>query len=57
MPRSVAGTIRTAVEVDAPQPFGGLPGRPERVGELITGQVIVVGGGSETALIGDLRWR
>ncbi|MET7771753.1 SDR family oxidoreductase [Nocardia sp. NPDC005366] len=59
---------RAAVEAAAPQPFGGFPGRPEWVGELIcwlasadnrfvTGQVIFADGGSETALIGDLHWR
>ena len=59
---------RTAVESAAPQPFGGFPGRPEWVGELIcwlagadnrfvTGQVIFADGGAETALIGDLHWR
>ncbi|WP_049563936.1 SDR family oxidoreductase [Nonomuraea sp. SBT364] len=60
--------VRTAVETAAPQPFGGFPGRPEWVGELIcwlagadnrfvTGQVIFADGGAETALIGDLHWR
>ncbi|MBU3064556.1 SDR family oxidoreductase [Nocardia sp. NEAU-G5] len=59
---------RTAMETAAPQPFGGFPGRPEWVGELIcwlagadnrfvTGQVIFADGGAETALIGDLHWR
>lgn len=59
---------RTAVEAAAPQPFGGFPGRPEWVAELIcwlaspanrfvTGQVIFADGGAETALIGDLHWR
>ncbi|ONM46393.1 SDR family oxidoreductase [Nocardia donostiensis] len=59
---------RTAVEAAAPQPFGGFPGRPEWVGELIcwlagadnrfvTGQVVFADGGAETALIGDLHWR
>ncbi|WP_227998672.1 SDR family oxidoreductase [Nocardia australiensis] len=59
---------RTAVEAAAPQPFGGFPGRPEWVGELIcwlagahnrfvTGQVIFADGGAETALIGDVHWR
>lgn len=59
---------RAAVEASAPQPFGGFPGRPEWVGELIcwlagadnrfvTGQVIFADGGAETALIGDLHWR
>ncbi|WP_219509202.1 SDR family oxidoreductase [Nonomuraea ceibae] len=60
--------VRTAVEAAAPQPFGGFPGRPEWVGELIcwlagadnrfvTGQVIFADGGAESALIGDLHWR
>ncbi|MFJ1455562.1 SDR family oxidoreductase [Nocardia sp. N2S4-5] len=59
---------RAAVEAAAPQPFGGFPGQPEWVGELIcwlagadnrfvTGQVIFADGGAETALIGDLHWR
>ncbi|MQY30399.1 SDR family oxidoreductase [Nocardia aurantia] len=59
---------RTAVEASAPQPYGGFPGHPEWVGELIcwlagadnrfvTGQIIFADGGSETALIGDLHWR
>lgn len=59
---------RTAMETAAPQPFGGFPGRPEWVGELIcwlagadnrfvTGQVIFADGGAETSLIGDLHWR
>ncbi|RJO73340.1 SDR family oxidoreductase [Nocardia panacis] len=59
---------RAAVEAAAPQPFGGFPGRPEWVGELIcwlagadnrfvTGQVIFADGGAESALIGDLHWR
>ncbi|WP_245718457.1 SDR family oxidoreductase [Nocardia miyunensis] len=60
--------VRTAVETAAPQPFGGFPGRPEWVGELIcwlagadnrfvTGQVVFAAGGAEAALIGDLHWR
>ncbi|KAB8184773.1 SDR family oxidoreductase [Nonomuraea phyllanthi] len=59
--------VRTAVESAAPQPFGGFPGRPEWVGELIcwlagadnrfvTGQVIFADGGAEAALIGDRHW-
>jgi NAD(P)-dependent dehydrogenase (short-subunit alcohol dehydrogenase family) len=60
--------VRTAIETAAPQPFGGFPGRPEWVGELIcwlagadnrfvTGQVIFADGGAEAALIGDRHWR
>jgi len=60
--------VRTAVETAAPQPFGGFPGRPEWIGELIcwlaatdnhfvTGQVIFADGGSEAAVIGDSHWR
>ncbi|MEV7782419.1 SDR family oxidoreductase [Kitasatospora sp. NPDC088351] len=60
--------IRTAVETASPQPFGGFPGRPEWVGELIcwlagadnrfvTGQVVFADGGAEVAMIGDLHWR
>ncbi|MGI5328340.1 SDR family oxidoreductase [Actinomadura nitritigenes] len=59
---------RIAVETAAPQPFGGFPGRPEWVAELIcwlagagnrfvTGQIIFADGGAETKLIGDLHWR
>ncbi|WP_026342775.1 SDR family oxidoreductase [Nocardia sp. BMG111209] len=59
---------RTAVETAAPQPFGGFPGHPEWVAELIcwlagagnrfvTGQIIFADGGAETALIGDQHWR
>ncbi|MFF2813212.1 SDR family oxidoreductase [Streptomyces sp. NPDC058000] len=60
--------VRTAVETAAPQPFGGFPGRPEWVAELIcwltsadnrfvTGQVIFADGGSEAAAVGDHHWR
>ena len=60
--------VRTAIENTAPQPFGGFPGRPEWVAELIcwlagaenrfvTGQVIFADGGAEAAMIGDLHWR
>jgi NAD(P)-dependent dehydrogenase (short-subunit alcohol dehydrogenase family) len=60
--------IRKAVETAAPQPFGGFPGRPEWVAELIcwlagsgnrfvTGQVIFADGGSEAAALGDRHWR
>ncbi|WP_036567133.1 SDR family oxidoreductase [Nocardia sp. BMG51109] len=59
---------RKAVETAAPQPFGGFPGRPEWVAELlcwlagpdnrfVTGQVIFADGGSEAAVVGDRRWR
>lgn len=59
---------RTAVESAAPQPFGGFPGKPEWVGELIcwlasadnrfvTGQIIFADGGAETTLVGDHHWR
>ncbi|MEV6278621.1 SDR family oxidoreductase [Nocardia sp. NPDC051832] len=61
-------TVRQAVESAAPQPFGGFPGRPEWVAELIcwlagadnrfvTGQIIFADGGSEAAALGDLHWR
>lgn len=60
--------VRQAVETAAPQPFGGFPGRPEWVAELIcwlgsadnrfvTGQVIFADGGSEAAAVGDHHWR
>jgi NAD(P)-dependent dehydrogenase (short-subunit alcohol dehydrogenase family) len=60
--------VRDAVETAAPQPFGGFPGRPEWVAELIcwlasgnnhfvTGQVVFADGGSEAALVGDSHWR
>jgi len=60
--------VRKAVESAAPQPFGGFPGRPEWVAELIcwlasadnrfvTGQVIFADGGSEAAAVGDHHWR
>ncbi|MCX4092941.1 SDR family oxidoreductase [Nocardia sp. alder85J] len=60
--------IRRAVETAAPQPFGGFPGRPEWIAELIcwlggadnhfvTGQIVFADGGSEAALLGDLHWR
>jgi NAD(P)-dependent dehydrogenase (short-subunit alcohol dehydrogenase family) len=60
--------VRAAVEAAAPQPFGGFPGRPEWVGELIcwlasadnrfvTGQIIFADGGSEASAIGDAHWR
>ncbi|KAB2383676.1 SDR family oxidoreductase [Actinomadura montaniterrae] len=59
---------RIAVETAAPQPFGGFPGRPEWVAELIcwlagagnrfvTGQIIFADGGAETMLVGDRHWR
>lgn len=61
-------TVRGAIEAAMPQPFGGFPGRPEWIGELlcwlagpgnrfVTGQVIFADGGAETATIGDLHWR
>lgn len=60
--------VRAAVEASAPQPFGGFPGRPEWIAELIcwlagadnrfvTGQVVFADGGAEAALVGDLHWR
>ncbi|MFG1694392.1 SDR family oxidoreductase [Nonomuraea sp. NPDC049309] len=60
--------VRRAVESVSPQPFGGFPGRPEWVAELlcwlagagnrfVTGQVIFADGGAEAALIGDAHWR
>ncbi|MGV9676510.1 SDR family oxidoreductase [Nocardia sp. NPDC003482] len=59
---------RKAVEAAAPQPFGGFPGRPEWIAELlcwlaspdnrfVTGQVIFADGGGEAAALGDLHWR
>lgn len=59
---------RAAMETAAPQPFGGFPGRPEWVAELlcwlagadnrfVTGQIIFADGGAETTLLGDLHWR
>ncbi|MGW4409726.1 SDR family oxidoreductase [Nonomuraea sp. NPDC004702] len=59
---------RAAVEAAAPQPFGGFPGRPEWIAELlcwlagadnrfVTGQIIFADGGAEAALVGDLHWR
>ncbi|MEV6139443.1 SDR family oxidoreductase [Nocardia sp. NPDC051990] len=60
--------LRNTVETAAPQPFGGFPGRPEWVAELIcwlasadnrfvTGQIVFADGGSEATAIGDLHWR
>ncbi|WP_228540611.1 SDR family oxidoreductase [Nocardia sp. XZ_19_369] len=60
--------VRKAVETAAPQPFGGFPGRPEWVAELIcwltsadnrfvTGQIIFADGGSEAVALGDRHWR
>ncbi|MFQ6397468.1 SDR family oxidoreductase [Nocardia sp. KC 131] len=60
--------VRNAVETAAPQPFGGFPGRPEWVAELIcwlssadnrfvTGQVIFADGGAEVAAVGDRQWQ
>ncbi|MFI6213588.1 SDR family oxidoreductase [Nocardia brasiliensis] len=60
--------IRAAVETAAPQPFGGFPGRPEWVAELIcwlagadnrfvTGQIVFADGGSEVSALGDHHWR
>ena len=59
--------IRNSVEAVAPQPFGGFPGRPEWVAELIcwlsgahnhfvTGQIIFADGGSEATLLRDMHW-
>ncbi|MFI6813422.1 SDR family oxidoreductase [Nonomuraea sp. NPDC050328] len=59
--------VRAAVETAAPQPFGGFPGRPEWIAELIcwlggaenrfvTGQVVFADGGAEALLIGDRHW-
>ncbi|WP_405162075.1 SDR family oxidoreductase [Nocardia sp. NBC_01499] len=61
-------SARKAVETAAPQPFGGFPGRPEWVAELIcwlasennrfvTGQIVFADGGSETVALGDHHWR
>ncbi|WP_233434194.1 SDR family oxidoreductase [Nocardia yamanashiensis] len=60
--------VRAAIESAAPQPFGGFPGRPEWIAELlcwlagpenrfVTGQVVFADGGSEAAAVGDLHWR
>ena len=60
--------VRRAVESVSPQPYGGFPGRPEWVAELlcwlagagnrfVTGQVIFADGGAEATLIGDAHWR
>ncbi|MFI7002459.1 SDR family oxidoreductase [Nocardia sp. NPDC050175] len=60
--------VRKTIETAAPQPFGGFPGRPEWVAELIcwlagednrfvTGQVVFADGGSEAAALGDHHWR
>ncbi|MFI6866014.1 SDR family oxidoreductase [Nocardia sp. NPDC050406] len=60
--------VRRTVESAAPQPFGGFPGRPEWVAELIcwlasvenrfvTGQIIFADGGSEAVAVGDHHWR
>ncbi|WP_433578270.1 SDR family oxidoreductase [Nocardia brasiliensis] len=60
--------IRAAVETAAPQPFGGFPGRPEWVADLIcwlssadnrfvTGQIVFADGGSEVSALGDHHWR
>ncbi|MEU8898825.1 SDR family oxidoreductase [Nocardia sp. NPDC048505] len=59
---------RAAIEAAAPQPFGGFPGRPEWVAELIcwlasaenrfvTGQIVFADGGSEAAALGELHWK
>ncbi|MFI5715653.1 SDR family oxidoreductase [Nocardia sp. NPDC051750] len=59
---------RNTVEAAAPQPFGGFPGRPEWVAELIcwlsgadnrfvTGQIVFADGGAEAAAVGDQHWR
>jgi len=58
---------RAAVESAAPQPFGGFPGRPEWIAELIlwlaseenhfvTGQIIFADGGGESAIVGERHW-
>lgn len=60
--------VRAAVAAAAPQPFGGFPGRPEWVAEVIcwlagaanrfvTGQIVFADGGAEAALLSDLHWR
>ncbi|MET8862708.1 SDR family oxidoreductase [Nonomuraea sp. NPDC004580] len=59
--------VRRAVEAVAPQPYGGFPGRPEWVAELIcwlagpanrfvTGQIVFADGGAEATLLGDRHW-
>ncbi|WP_338772642.1 short-chain dehydrogenase [Nocardia vulneris] len=66
--RRVAPTRERAVETAAPQPFGGFPGRPEWVADLIcwlagadnrfvTGQIVFADGGSEVSALGDHHWR
>jgi NAD(P)-dependent dehydrogenase (short-subunit alcohol dehydrogenase family) len=58
---------RAAVEASSPQPYGGFPGKPEWVSELIlwlaseanafvTGQVIFADGGAEAFLVADRTW-
>ncbi|WP_052172627.1 SDR family oxidoreductase [Nocardia sp. BMG111209] len=60
--------VRKAVETAAPQPFGGFPGRPEWIAELVcwlagpdnhfvTGQIVFADGGSEASLLSDTHWR
>ncbi|MGA6205235.1 SDR family oxidoreductase [Nocardia testacea] len=59
--------VRRTVETASPQPFGGFPGRPEWVAELlcwlagpdnrfVTGQVVFADGGAEAAAVGDRHW-
>ncbi|MEV0108372.1 SDR family oxidoreductase [Nocardia sp. NPDC050799] len=59
--------VRRAVEAASPQPFGGFPGRPEWIAELlcwlsgadnrfVTGQVIFADGGAEAAAVGERHW-
>ncbi|MGW1737587.1 SDR family oxidoreductase [Nocardia sp. NPDC001965] len=60
--------VRRTIEAAAPQPFGGFPGRPEWIAELIcwlagvdnrfvTGQIIFADGGTEAAAVGDRHWQ
>jgi NAD(P)-dependent dehydrogenase (short-subunit alcohol dehydrogenase family) len=59
--------VRALVERSSPQPFGGFPGRPEWIAELVlglaseenqfvTGQVIFADGGTEATTVGDRHW-
>lgn len=58
---------RAAIEAAAPQPFGGFPGQPAWIAELIlwlaseanqfvTGQIIFADGGAEVSLVGERHW-
>jgi NAD(P)-dependent dehydrogenase (short-subunit alcohol dehydrogenase family) len=60
--------VRAFVEQSSPQPFGGFPGQPDWIAEVVlwlasernrfvTGQVIFADGGTEATAIGDRHWR